>query len=365
MERRAHAQDLMERAVGLKDARWDTTEISVCWEDQTNANQMKKSWVRSAVERTWVANSSLRFIGWNQCQPSSRGIRILLDDSNPLVHALGKRLDGMKNGMILNFDFAKWSPDCMSDIQFCIEAIAVHEFGHAIGFTHEQNRSDSPPECRSEMQGTTGDTFLTPYDSNSVMNYCNPRWNGDGRLSPMDITGVQQWYGQPRQPGPGAEPPVVQVKMALTLKQHVQGMFYNHQYKSHGLGKEVGFIVPRQNTASGPESLVPTPAGAAKLVVVAKGKTTGKQQNITLNGIHDQIGSHCKAGGVAGVPMNALLSCGARKAQSLLSMYIQWADNDKVPPGVYVGSFRIEAKEENDKPSVDALMFDYEITVEP
>ena len=29
------------------------------------------------------------------------------------------------------------------------------------------------------------------------MNYCNPIWNGDGKLSALDIEAVQTFYGPP------------------------------------------------------------------------------------------------------------------------------------------------------------------------
>lgn len=78
-----------------------------------------------------------------------------------------------------------------------IRAIAVHEFGHAIGFTHEQNRADAPGECQLLAQGTNPDTLLTPYDPTSVMNYCNKRWNNEGFLSALDISAAQALYGKP------------------------------------------------------------------------------------------------------------------------------------------------------------------------
>lgn len=80
-------------------------------------------------------------------------------------------------------------------VEFCVRAIAAHEFGHALGFAHEQNRSDAPAWCRDQAQGHDGDIFMTPYDSQSIMNYCNPAWNNNGGLSANDIAGLQFWYG--------------------------------------------------------------------------------------------------------------------------------------------------------------------------
>ncbi len=98
--------------------------------------------------------------------------------------------------MVLNFTFENWGRECRQTREDCVRAIAVHEFGHAIGFTHEQNRPDSPGECRELSQGPDPDTLLTPYDPDSVMNYCNKKWNNDGFLSEADIDAVQTLYGK-------------------------------------------------------------------------------------------------------------------------------------------------------------------------
>lgn len=37
--------------------------------------------------------------------------------------------------------------------------------------------------------------MIGPWDLNSVMNYCNPSWNGNGNLNRTDIQGVQALYG--------------------------------------------------------------------------------------------------------------------------------------------------------------------------
>jgi hypothetical protein len=184
--------------VGLKSTIWPSLDIPVCWEALSPDQAQERTWVRSAVQATWEQHSALRFVGWEACAPSSRGIRIGVADINPHTKGLGNQLDGQPNGMVLNFTFEAWSPTCRSRREDCIRTLAAHEFGHALGFTHEQNRSDAPTWCQGERQGIDGDIPITPYDLHSVMNYCNPKWLGDGRLSAEDIAGVQRWYGRPQ-----------------------------------------------------------------------------------------------------------------------------------------------------------------------
>ena len=183
-------------------AKWPSLSIYVCWEnpDQTYSSEMDL--VRKSITDSWEAASQLRFTGWQKCGAQNRGIRILIDDSGPHTKGLGKRLDSVVNGMVLNFTFNNWSSSCKTMKDACIKSIAVHEFGHAIGFAHEHNRPDRPGECQEPKQGSNGTLLLTPYDPDSVMNYCNPIYNNNGVLSRYDKEGVESIYKSEEQTKP-------------------------------------------------------------------------------------------------------------------------------------------------------------------
>jgi hypothetical protein len=184
----------------IESSKWRTRTISVCWEEPAPGDLHFRSIVEKAVQETWVEAAQGAIVialKWPACDGDPPGIRIAVSDTSEGAHtnAIGRYLDKMPHGMTLNFTFNNWSQGCQSRLDFCVYAVAAHEFGHALGFTHEQNREDAPKECRDEKKsGSVGDYNVTKYDPTSIMNYCNPAWNGDGKLSQLDMEAVRTFY---------------------------------------------------------------------------------------------------------------------------------------------------------------------------
>ncbi|MEJ5309644.1 MAG: ricin-type beta-trefoil lectin domain protein [Anaerolineae bacterium] len=196
-------------------------KLVVCWENPDAAEPLpgepnqasgaeRREWVRLALKRTWEREARILFVGWEQCQDE--------ENATPPPHTLGPRRPGTTDENIKiniqatgggqNPGHGSWGDHQQGGVLLnlhltrgFIEYLAIHEFGHVLGFYHEEERSDWPnniPGCPQQTWPPTDPWWPVPIelrwgapDRNSIMAYCA---GSPTVLSPGDVAAVQRAY---------------------------------------------------------------------------------------------------------------------------------------------------------------------------
>jgi len=205
---------------------WPGGTVPVCFDSSLTSKPNFDKFVlvlRTNVENTWGRVANVRFTGWGTCPaPWPAGTVVMYWQYGAFNASVGY---DPAAPTLFKLDFSSVIPTNNNSTPDRWAYLAVHEFGHLLGFEHEMDRADNPylidptTGCKPDGGGPLSNEYdITPYDQSSIMTYnvgggipgCGIAWDGRPHdkvqglaapydwfqnLSAWDVAGVQATYG--------------------------------------------------------------------------------------------------------------------------------------------------------------------------
>lgn len=189
---------------------WDPEEpIDACFLSDSDDLPTHREWIRADIHKTWEYVTPLTVNWIDPCPATGWLVRIGLA-SRPATgeeggwsgYGAGLGTAGAQRDERAHATANTSSPlierpsiklylreDLAATDRDRVAYLAIHEFGHVLGYAHEQDHPDSTcPVGQDSPQ-----TAVTQYDPSSIMNYCTN--NKEFYISHLDTVGAQELYG--------------------------------------------------------------------------------------------------------------------------------------------------------------------------
>lgn len=181
-----HVGELVEALVLSPQHVWSYKHLTVCY---TTALPWETISTIERAAHLWTENTGVKFHFRSLCADAPHAdISIGQHDFSTSSVAAWSYVGTTSKNHVPSMSFN------LQALGSRLAAAVVHEFGHALGFEHENVRSDRPDHCvQTPIQSDV--VHLGRYDHKSIMNCCDPRYLERGpRLSRGDRQGAAIVY---------------------------------------------------------------------------------------------------------------------------------------------------------------------------